>query len=175
MVSYKALLSVYSKDRVGLISDVAGLLFDKGVNLGDTSFAILAKGGEFSSVIDVPADVSEEELETGMRSLDTLQNADIQVKRFSVPDAETPPTEITHRIICQGEDQPGLLARLCEVFIEYDANIVRLKSDHIERADGALFTTRFSVNIPENRTANCLAALANTAEGLGQTFGSEML
>jgi len=173
MASYKALLSVYSKDRVGLISEVAGLLFDKGVNLGDTSFAILAKGGEFSSVIDVPADVSEEELETGLRSLENLQNSDIQVKRFSVPDAQTPPTEITHRIKCEGEDQPGLLARLCEVFIEYDANIVRLKSDHVEQAGGALFTTRFSVNIPANRAATCLAAIANTAEGLGQNFNSE--
>ncbi|MCG8490465.1 MAG: hypothetical protein MI743_02520 [Sneathiellales bacterium] len=173
MASYQALLSVYSKDRVGLISEVAGLLFDKGVNLGDTSFAILAKGGEFSSVIDVPSDVSEEELETGLRSLKDLQNADIQVKRFSVLDAETPPTEITHRIKCEGEDQPGLLARLCEVFIEYDANIVRLKSDHREQPRGAVFTTRFSVNIPQNRAANCLAALANTAEGLGQSLSSE--
>ena len=41
MTTYKALLTVFSPDRVGLISEVSGLLFDQGINIGDTSFSIL--------------------------------------------------------------------------------------------------------------------------------------
>lgn len=175
MNSYKALLTVFSPDRVGLISEVTGLLFDNGINLGDTSFSILGKGGGFSSLIDVPEHLSEYDLTQELKSLNSLSDADIDVKRFSLPDQETPPKAVTHKIWCEGNDQPGLLARLSEVFTEFSGNIVRLKSEQIEQADGTLFVTEFAVNIPKERTANCLATLANTAEGLGQRLTAQVL
>jgi glycine cleavage system transcriptional repressor len=173
MADYKALLSVFSKDRVGLISLVSGHLFDRGINLGDTSFAVLGKGGEFTSVIDIPEDIQETELAEGLRSLQGMQDADIDVRRFAFSEGETPPTDITHHIRCEGPDQPGVLARLSEVFIDFDANIVRLKSDQIDQAGQTVFITRFSVYIPPARAENCLAALANTASALGQTLTAE--
>ncbi|MEX0583124.1 MAG: hypothetical protein WD185_05595 [Sneathiella sp.] len=173
MSDYKALLSVFSKDRVGLISLVTGHLFDKGINLEDTSFAVLGKGGEFTSVIDIPADLSESVLVDELRSLEGMESADIDVRRFAFGDVDTPPTEITHHIHCEGPDQPGVLARLSEVFIDFDANIVRLKSDRIDRDGQTKFITRFSVYIPKSRASNCLAALDNTASALGQTLTAE--
>jgi len=173
MANYKALLSVFSKDRVGLISLVTGHLFDKGINLEDTTFAVLGKGGEFTSVIDIPADLSEKALIDELHSLDGMENADIDVRRFSFGNVDTPPTEVTHHIHCEGPDQPGVLARLSEVFIDFDANIVRLKSDQVEQNGKKKFITRFSVYIPETRVNNCLAALDNTASALGQTLSSE--
>jgi len=173
MKSYQALLSVYSNDRVGLISEVTGYLFDRGVNLGDTTFAILGKGGEFTSIIEIPDDLTENDMTSELKSIENLKQAEVHVKRFSIRDADTPPTNITHRIKCEGEDQPGLLARLSEVFFNFDANIIRLKSDRTETKTGTHFITRFSVNIPEQRASNCIAALANTAEGLGQHLAAE--
>ncbi|MEP3248338.1 MAG: amino acid-binding protein [Sneathiella sp.] len=173
MAHYKALLSVYSHDRVGLISEVTSHLFDRGINLGDTSFAILGKGGEFTSIIHIPEDQPENILVRELQSIEGLEEAEIDIKRFSLRNAQTPPTQITHRIKCEGEDQPGLLARLSEVFIDFDANIVRLKSDQMETAAGTRYITRFSVNIPKERATNCLAALGNTAEGLGQALSFE--
>lgn len=175
MDSYKALLTVFSPDRVGLISEVTGLLFDHGVNLGDTSFSILGKGGGFSSLIDVPEHLTEYDLAQELKSLNSLTDADIDVKRFSLPDQETPPKSVTHKIWCEGRDQPGLLARLSEVFTDFDGNIVRLKSEQVEQTDGTLFVTEFAVNIPKARSSNCLATLANTAEGLGQKLSAETL
>ena len=168
MSSYKALISVFSKDRVGLISEVTSLLFDEGINLEDTSFAVLGSGGGLTSVVDVPSHLSPDILAADIRSLEGMGDADVDVKRFSLPDEETPPTEITHRILCEGEDQPGLLARLSEVFLDYGANIVRLKSDHVDTDKGTHFVTRFAVSIPQNKADACLATLGNTAEGLGQ-------
>ncbi len=173
MTHYKALLSVYSHDRVGLISEVTSHLFDRGVNLGDTSFAILGKGGEFTSIIHIPEDLPSDNLTEELQSLSGLEGAEVDIKRFRLPEQQTPPTVITHRIKCEGEDQPGLLARLSEVFIDFDANIVRLKSDRQETIGGARFITRFSVNIPKERAVTCLAALSNTAEGLGQALSFE--
>lgn len=172
-MTYRALLSVYSSDRVGLISEVTSHLFDRGINLGDTTFAILGKGGEFTSIIEIPDDLSESTLSSELKSIDGLEAAEVDVKRFSLRDEQTPPTDITHRIKCEGEDQPGLLARLSEVFIDFDANIIRLKSDQLETSSGTRFITRFSVNLPEKRATNCLAALSNTAAELGQVLRAE--
>ena len=102
-----------------------------------------------------------------------MKNADIDLRRFSFDDVDTPPTEVTHHIHCEGPDQPGVLARLSEVFIDFDANIVRLKSDQVEQEGKKKFITRFSVYIPETRVNNCLAALGNTASALGQTLSAE--
>lgn len=143
MSSYKALLSVFSKDRIGLISLLSGHLFDKGVNLGDTSFAVLGKGCAFTSILEIPTELSERELAAELASLDGMQDADIDLRRFAFDEAETPPSQITHHIRCEGEDQPGLLARLTEVFIDFDANIVRLKSDQVREDEQTRFITLY--------------------------------
>ncbi len=173
MSSYKALLTVFSPDRVGLISEVTALLFDQGVNLGDTSFSILGKGGGFTSIIEVPDHLNEAELSDELKTLDSLKDADIDVKRFRLPDQQTPPRATTHQVRCEGPDQPGLLARLSEVFTEFEGNIVQLKSEQIELENGLIFIIELAVHIPSERAENCLAALNNTAEGLGQKLSAK--
>lgn len=168
MKSYQALLTIFTSDRVGLISEVTGHLFNQGVNLGDTSFSILGAGGGFSSIIEVPDHMEEFELMSELKSLPGLNYADIEVKRLSLPEQDIPSRETTHTIRFEGKDQPGLLARLSEIFSDFDGNIVRLKSEQIEENGVTFFVTNMAVNIPENRANSCLAALGNTAEGLGQ-------
>jgi glycine cleavage system transcriptional repressor len=174
MKSFKALLTIQSDDRVGLISLVTGHLFDRNINLGDTSFAISNKRGEFTSLLEIPSDLTEELLAKEIKSLDGLNNALVRIQRISQADKDTPPREITHHIHCEGKDQPGLLARLSEVFIDYDANIVALKSDRIQTNDGNIFVTHFSVNIPPARASSCLAALSNTAGELRQKLTAKV-
>jgi hypothetical protein len=38
-----ALVSILAQDRVGLVSEIADHLFEAGVNLGDTTFAVLGR------------------------------------------------------------------------------------------------------------------------------------
>ena len=173
MSTYKALLSVFSTDRVGLISDITGTLFDMGINLEDTSFAVLGPGGGLTSIIEVPEDMSTEEIAERVATLPGFEQADIDVKRMSLPESETPPTSITHRIRCEGQDQPGLIARLTEVFIDYEANIVRLKSDLVDQDGQDHFITRFSVYIPDHKASACLTTLGNITERLGQKLTYE--
>ena len=173
MSSYKALLTVFSPDRVGLISEVTGLLFDQGINLGDTTFSILGKGGGFTSILEVPEHLDEFDLSKELRTLNSLVDADIDVKRFSLPDQQTPPRATTHQIRCEGPDQPGLLARLSEVITEFNGNIVQLKSEQVELESGINFLIELNAHIPLERAENCLAALGNTAQGLGQKLFAE--
>ncbi len=50
-----ALVSILAQDRVGFVSEIADHLFEAGVNLGDTSFAVLGTGAELTAVCELPA------------------------------------------------------------------------------------------------------------------------
>lgn len=173
MDTFKALLKVHSSDRVGLISLVTGHLFDRNINLGDTSFSILDKHGEFTSIIEIPSDLTEDILLKEIETLVGLSDAIVTIQKIEIDKAKTPSREVTHHIRCEGEDQPGLLARLSEVFIDYDANIVSLKSNQVQANNRNIFVIHFSVSIPKARTNSCLAALSNTAGELRQNMTSE--
>ena len=75
--------------------------------------------------------------------------------------------KITHRIAISGGDQLGLVARLAEVFKQYEANIVRLEARKLPDAEGGLYVTRFAVSIPAGQADLCLATVSNTAGSLG--------
>ena len=59
------------------------------------------------------------------------------------------------------------MARLSEVFKQYEANIVRLEARKLSDAEGGLYVTRFAVFIPPEQANLCLATVGNTAGTLG--------
>ncbi len=158
-----ALVSIFCPDRTGLVASIAGCLFDLGVNLGDISFAVLGSGAEFTAVCELPASINEADLDKELSGLSDLSAAKITIAPFTLDPLQDPAGQITHRITLKGGDQPGLIARICEVFIEFKANIARLST---VKTFGGDYVIRISVTIPKGSAAACLATIANTAEGL---------
>ena len=162
-----ALVSILCRDRVGLVSAIADCLFTAGVNLRDTSFAVLGQGAEFTSVCELPTGVGVGALEAELAQLPELREAQIRVVAYAFDPQPGPMGKITHRVEVSGGDQLGLIARLADIFTENGANIVRLDAQKLPDSEGGRFVTRFSVWLPPDRTALCLAAVANTAGSLG--------
>ncbi|MGE5546382.1 MAG: glycine cleavage system protein R [Solirubrobacterales bacterium] len=156
-----ALISIFCPDRTGLVAAITGRLFEIGADLGDTSFSMLGTGAEFTSVCQVPDDVTLEELKNELAGLPGLERAQVSVRPFELDSSQGPAGRITHRIVVSGGDRPGLIARLSEVFGQFGANIVRMDAQRIPERD--LYATRFSVAIPPERADACLATVANTA------------
>lgn len=166
-----ALVSVFCPDRTGLIAVVTGRLFDLGVNLGDTSFSLLGSGAELTAVCECPDRLSLAELEDELKDIAELGPAEIKVSPFTLDPRHGPMGEVTHIITVRGGDQPGLIARICEVFIEFRANIVRLDAGpHLSDGD---YVIRLEVSIPDASAAACLATLKNTTETLQLEFDVE--
>lgn len=161
-----ALVSIFCPDRSGLIAAIAGRLFDLGINLGDSSFAVLGAGAKFTAVCELPTGFNINDLHEELASLEELDDAEINVTPFTLDQFQGASGTITQRITVRGGDQPGLIARLCEVLGEYKANIVRMGAEKTLDDD---FVIRLSVNIPKASAAACLATMANTAEGLQLT------
>jgi len=164
-----ALVSVICEDHTGLIAEVTGRLFDLGVNLGDTTFAVLGAGAEFTTVCELPDSLSLGEAEDELRSLPLLRGAKLMVSPFSYQPTHGPSGHITHRIEIIGDDSPGLVARLSEAFVGYGANIVRLNSERVPGTGGIRYATRFAVSIPPGKEQTCLATVSNTAAELKLT------
>jgi len=157
------LVSIICSDRVGLISTVTGELFDIGVNLGDTTFAVLGGCAEFTAVCSLPDDITMDLLNAGLQTLDVLKDAEIAISRFDLSAAHGETALITHRISVKGGDRPGLIARLSEVFIQFEANIVRLNSNGVPGGAEDQYEVRISAWIPPKNAKTCLATIANTA------------
>src|SRR5687768_12698067 len=161
-MSNTLLVSVICPDRPGLISSITGLLFDLGINLADTSFAVLGTGSEFTAVCEAPKSVSTSMLVEQLRGLDSMENADIKVTAFKWGADRGAAGNITHRIVLQGDDQPGLVARLTEVVSDYDANIVRMDTKSLSAAAGREYLIEMGLSVPKGRAEACLSAIGNT-------------
>lgn len=166
-MTVNALVSVSCPDRVGLVSATTGRLFELGVNLGDTTFAVLGEAAEFTSVVEIPAGSTPEALEAALRTLPELSDADISVSAFNLAAVHGPLGQVNYRITVSGGDRPGLIARLSEVFVEFKANIVRLNAERIVASDATQYAVIIAVYIPDESARSCLATIANTAGGLG--------
>jgi glycine cleavage system transcriptional repressor len=169
MPNNTALISIICQDSAGLIADVTGRLYDLGVNLGDTTFAVLGGGAEFTLVGKLPPDLTLPDVERELRALPLLQGAQLTVAPFTFRESHDQSAQITHRIELTGDDSPGLIARLSEAFRPMGANIVRLNSESVPSASGARFMLRLAVFVPESKAAVCMATVANTAGQMNLT------
>lgn len=163
-MNHSLLISIFCPDRSGLVSSITGTLYSLVINLGDTSFAVLGAGSELTTVCDSP--IGPDELEDHLRTLQELDQADIKVIPFDLSKIHGPTAHITHQITLRGADHPGIIAQLSEVFMAYDANIVRLDAENIPSDKEDQYLINFSVCIPESRINACLASISNTASSL---------
>src|SRR6266850_8046183 len=113
-MSRTALISIICEDRIGLIAEVAGRLYDLGINLGDTTFAVLGSAAEFTTLAELPDHQSLGGVETELSGLSALKGGKVSVAPFSHRAQHDDTARITHRIEIEGEDSPGLVARLSE-------------------------------------------------------------
>ena len=114
------------------------------------------------------------EVRADLAAIPDLEGARINVEPFELDTSQAENARITHRIKVTGGDRPGLIARLSEVFLDYQANVVRMTSVKLPRGDGGWdYITRFAVNIPPERTDSCLAAINNTAQQLSLNCAAE--
>ena len=164
-----ALVSIICPDRVGLVSAITGQLFDTGINLGDTTFAVLGGSAEFTAVCELHDSISLKEMEQDLKDLEELKDANLVVSNFELSPIHSESAHITHRINLRGGDQPGMIARLCEVFGQFNANVVRLNSGKMPGGSNDQYQIRISVWIPDESVKSCLAIVANTAGGLNMS------
>ena len=158
-------ISIIGEDQVGFVAQVTARLFDMGLNLSDTTFNLLGTGCEFSCLTHIYQGLTLEDIQQELESLSVLKSAKVEVSIFS-HDLKAHHRG-THAITVIGGDQPGFVARLAEVLIEYDANIIHLRAHTSDDSLGApVYSTNFILDINPDKEVQCIAAVYNTCSQL---------
>ena len=160
-------ISITCSDQIGLLATITGRLFDLNADLGNTSFSGKKKIAEFYSVAEFKNLLDKKDLAVELNKLPGLENAKIIVSEYQPTIAEENQLQITYSVELRGEDRPGLVARMAEVFAEFESNIVTMNSQVISQNGNPDYLIRFGVYIPNKRAASCIAAIDNTAKSLG--------
>lgn len=161
------LIVIFCPDRHGLIAAITGRLFEIGMNLNETRFVVLGAGAELTTVAETANALSVEELREQLKSLPELgEEAEILVMPFRLSPQQGSDARITHRISIHGGDHPGLIARLSEVFGDYQGNIVRLYAERVPCDPIPDYRIEIDAHLPADRAAAALAAVNNTASAL---------
>ena len=155
------IVTIDCADRVGLVSETAGILFDLGANMEDTVFRVFGDQAKLTAVCDFPSDLSLDELQFSLIEQLGLGNEEVNVAPYTGPTLENPSESITHRIIVSGGDRPGLIARLSEVFVQFRANIVRLNAEKSSDDENATYRIRIDLSISPNNERACLATCSS--------------
>ncbi len=166
-------IAISCPDRTGLLSALAGRLFDLGADMGDASFAVLGQTAEFAAVARLPENLSADEIQSALEGVEELGGAQIDVSDIAEDTPRADTGQVTHRVAIRGADQPGLVARLTEAFADYEANIVRMDCERVPAGAMGDYLIRIEAWIPESRAATCLAAVDSTAQSLGLSSHAE--
>lgn len=163
-----SIVTVLCPDKTGLVAAITATLSEMGANLADTSFSVLGGGADFSCICEMPAGLEIREIDAALTALPELAGAEITVRPYIYEPLHGPEGDVTHRITISGGDQPGLVARFCETFGDFKANIVSLHAGPLSAANEH-YVIRLAVSIPAGAADACISTVVNTAEALGLT------
>lgn len=168
------IVSVLTRDRPGLIADIAGYLHDQGASLGEMSFSVLGEGADFTALCSFTDPAGEppdaNEIESGLRQLPDMTDANISVLDFKLSPYRDASDDISHHVEVRGVDRPGLVARLCEVLFQHKANVIQMNAETLHGMSTDEYVITMDIALPARRSAACLAALGNTAEDQGLSY-----
>ena len=159
-------VSVFGRDRPGIVAAVTGVLAGAGCNLEDTSMTILRGHFAMMLVVSGPGGTGAGELEAGLGPV--ADRLDLQLSVRAVTD------EITsaggggarYTAAVYGADRPGLVARVSEALAARDVNIVDLQTRVIGEPD-PVYAMQFELEVPAGRAAQVEADLRTVAGELG--------
>jgi glycine cleavage system transcriptional repressor len=159
-------VSVFGRDRPGIVAAVTRVLADAGCNLEDTSMTILRGHFAMMLVVAGPAEQNAVGLE-GRLGL-VAGRLDLQVGVRPVTDDVTaaPGGGVRYAAAVYGADRPGLVARVAEALAAHQVNIVDLQTRVVGEPD-PVYAMHFELEVPAGRADQAEADLRSAAHELG--------
>jgi glycine cleavage system transcriptional repressor len=156
-------VSVFGRDRPGIVAAVTRVLADAGCNLEDTSMTILR--GHFAMMLVVAGPAGD--LEAGLGPV--AGRLDLQVSVRAVTDQVTAAAGgggARYAAAVYGADRPGLVARVSEVLAAHQVNIVDLQTRVVGEPD-PVYAMHFELEVPAGHAPQVETDLRAAAADLG--------
>lgn len=138
-------------DRVGIVAELAEILFEMGCNLLDSSMTLLR--GEFAIILMIrqPEDQSLDQLKKRISEVENRLGLTIHVRELSDEEcAEAENMGSPYIISVYGADKPGIVSGITRVLANLGANVTDVETKHTGERDGAtVFLMVLEVTLPE--------------------------
>ncbi|HEV3496665.1 MAG TPA: ACT domain-containing protein [Actinomycetes bacterium] len=159
-------LSVFGRDRPGIVAAVTRVLADAGCNLEDTPMTILRRHFAMMLVVTGPAELGAAGLEARLGPV--ASRLDLQVGVRAVTDDVTAAAGggARYAAAVYGADRPGLVARVSEALAAHQVNIVDLQTRVVGEPD-PVYAMHFELEVPSGRADQVETDLRSVAHELG--------
>ena len=159
-------VSVFGRDRPGIVAAVTRVLADAGCNLEDTSMTILRGHFAMMLVVTGPAELGASGLEGRLGPV--AGRLDLQVGVRAVTDDITAAGGggARYAAAVYGADRPGLVARVSEALAAHQVNIVDLQTRVVGEPD-PVYVMHFELEVPAGRADQVATDLHAAAAELG--------
>ncbi|PLX92166.1 MAG: amino acid-binding protein [Desulfuromonas sp.] len=154
-------LTIIGRDRPGIVSSTAEILYQLGCNIADSSNNIL--GGQFAMILIIshPTITDRDEIEQAFSQLEE-QGLSVFVRTLKPGGEQRPelPGELC-MISVYGSDKPGIVYQVAKVLSENNINIIDLNTKLIGTAERPVYVMMCETLLPENLETDELKAMMN--------------
>jgi glycine cleavage system transcriptional repressor len=163
----KFLLTAFSKDRPGIVADLAQVIYENGCSLEDSAMANLA--GEFAMMfLFSPLSVGgETDLETALtaecRRLEREKGITAFIRPVDPADHSLSGGAAPWTIKVEGQDQAGIVYKVCRFLADNQINIRTLNSEVVlsPQSGAALYRMTLTANIAAGKVLDEVTAGLN--------------
>jgi glycine cleavage system transcriptional repressor len=159
-------VSVFGRDRPGIVAAVTRVLADAGCNLEDTSMTILRGHFAMMLVVSGPAGTAAGDLEAGLAPVAGRLDLQLSVRALAGEVGPAAGGGERYAAAVYGADRPGLVARVAEALAAHQVNIVDLQTRVVGEPD-PVYAMHFELEVPPGRAARVEADLRAAAAELG--------
>ena len=159
-------VSVFGRDRPGIVAAVTRVLADAGCNLEDTSMTILRGHFAMMLVVTGPTGVAAAGLEAGLGPVAGRLDLQVSVRRVTDEVTAAAGGGARYAAAVYGADRPGLVARVAEALAAHQVNIVDLQTRVVGEPD-PVYAMHFELEVPAGRADRVEADLRAAADALG--------
>ncbi|MBI4431342.1 MAG: amino acid-binding protein [Candidatus Omnitrophica bacterium] len=147
-------ITAIGKDRPGIVSAVAKVLYKNACNIEDSSMTIL--GGEFAVIMIVSVSrakkLNQAALQTQFRKVEKRLALSIHAKELKRPPRKDPAGKAgrtPHMVSLLGTDKPGLVFRVAHLLARRKINITDVNTKLVGTAKNPVYAMLIEVELPE--------------------------
>jgi glycine cleavage system transcriptional repressor len=159
-------VSVFGRDRPGIVAAVTRVLADAGCNLEDTSMTILRGHFAMMLVVSGPAGSVADDLEAGLGPVAGRLDLQLSVRALAGGVGGAGGGGARYAAAVYGADRPGLVARVAETLAAHQVNIVDLQTRVVGEPD-PVYAMHFELEVPAGRAPQVETDLRAAAADLG--------
>jgi glycine cleavage system transcriptional repressor len=156
----KFIMTVFCKDRPGIVADVSQVIYENGCNLEDSSMTSLSD--EFAIILLLSGREEgglEEQLSKGCRRLEREKGISAFIRPVSSEMELRKEVFFTQTLFVEGLDQAGIVYKISRYLADGNINIANLSSNmsYSPESGTAIYSMKIGIEIPEQISRGSLA------------------